>query len=104
MLSRNPFKFNNSHETCNQAKIESIFGSDTHVLISADDIKDEIANDEILCQLIKFAHQVWPESVSNELKPYFNVRSELSVYNDCLMRIDCVVFPCSIALEAGYQI
>ena len=35
-------------------------------IISADEIKDETANDTILCKLIKFVHQGWPESVANE--------------------------------------
>ena len=57
MLSRNPVKFNNNHETCHPAEIESIFGSDMHVMISADEIKGKTANDEILGQLIQFVHQ-----------------------------------------------
>ena len=67
-----------------------------HVMISADEIKSETANDEILCLIIKFVHQGWPKSISSKLKPCFKVHNKLSVCNDCLVRLDCIICPGSL--------
>ena len=56
IFSYNIVEFNNNQETRNQVGIESVFGCDMHVMITADEIKGETTNYQILCQLIKFVH------------------------------------------------
>ena len=75
ILSRNSVEFNINQETCNQSEIESVFCSDMHVMISTDEIKDERANDKILCQsnlCFKFDRKVFQMNLNHILMCVMN--------------------------------
>ena len=90
MLSRSPV-FHTCSDSCCIIEIDSIFGGN-QLLISADKIRAETVKDVTLGQLAKCVQEGWPAIIPDELKLYASVKDELSLYNGCILRADCVVF------------
>ena len=51
--------------------------------VTAAEIKISTKNDAILFEVLKYlSDDKWPEHISQELRPYFTKRNELSIEND----------------------
>ena len=51
--------------------------------VTAAEIKISPKNDAILFEVLKYlSDDKWPEHISQELRPYFTKRNELSIEND----------------------
>ena len=62
--------------------------------ITAIQIKQWTARDNVLAQVLKYVQHGWPEHVDDlDLKPYFPRRCELSLHNGCLLWGSRVVIP-----------
>ena len=61
--------------------------------ISSAQIRTWTSRDSLLSQVLRSVQQGWPTVVTEELKPYWNRRLELSVYDGCLLWGSRVVAP-----------
>lgn len=61
-------------------------------MISGDDIKDKTAADTCLSKIVQYVKHNWPAEVEEALKPYLQVKNELSLCNDCMFHLECAVF------------
>ena len=41
--------------------------------------------DPVLSKVLQYTRQLWPAEVTEELKPYFNRREELTLEGNCLL-------------------
>ena len=57
------------------------------------DIRKYTRQDPTLSSVLQFVKRSWPDNCENELKPYYNRRSELSVQEDCVLWGNCVIVP-----------
>ena len=54
--------------------------------VTAAEIKISTKNDGILFEVLKYRRDYkWPEHISQEPRPYFTKRNELSIENDIIM-------------------
>jgi hypothetical protein len=63
------------------------------LMISGNDIKDKTAADTCLSKIVQYVKQDWPAEVEEALKPYLQVKNELSLCSDCVFHLEYVVFP-----------
>jgi len=63
--------------------------------VKAVDIGKETTKDNVLSRVREYVIRGWPypENVSVDLKPFYKVRVELSVVNDCILRGSRVIVP-----------
>ena len=62
--------------------------------VTATHIKAATNRDRELCQVVQFLQKGWPANCPNdEMKPYFTRRSELSLYDGCVLWGNSVVVP-----------
>jgi hypothetical protein len=47
----------------------------------------------VLCKVTKYIREVWPKAISNELKPFYDVRDVLLLHRKCVLHNDCVIIP-----------
>ena len=90
MLSRLPVTETAKGPSCNvisHIQIETL-------PVTAAEIKISTKNDAILFEVLKYLRDdKWPEHISQELRPYFTKRNELSIENDIIMWGLRVVIP-----------
>ena len=90
MLSRLPVTETAKGPSCNvisHIQIETL-------PVTAAEIKISTKNDAILFEVLKYLRDdKWPEHISQELRPYFTKRDELSIENDIIMWGLRVVIP-----------
>ena len=81
MLSRLPVTETAKGPSCNvisHIQIETL-------PVTAAEIKISTKNDAILFEVLKYLRDdKWPEHISQELRPYFTKRNELSIENDIM--------------------
>ena len=69
--------------------------------------KKETINDTILQKLQEFTINGWPDNKSNvpsELRPYYSLRSEITVVNGLLFKNDRIIVPTSMRKEMKERI
>jgi hypothetical protein len=80
-------------ESAESELVWSIFGDVKVPLVSELDLVKATAEDPVLCEVTKYIRLGWPKVVSNELKPFYDVRDVLSLHRKCVLHNDCVVIP-----------
>ena len=76
--------------------------------VSSANISKASRQDPVLSRAINFTATTWPATVSDEVKPYFHKRHELSVHQDCLLWGTRVLVPAKLrpqvlqALHGGH--
>lgn len=61
--------------------------------VNPDKIRQWTNRDKVLSQVKEFIMTSWPESRDEELQPYFNRRTELSIHDGCIMWGARVIIP-----------
>ena len=62
--------------------------------MTATHIKAATNRNQELCQVVQFLQKGWPANChSDEMKPYFSRRSELSLYDSCVLWGNSVLVP-----------
>ena len=69
------------------------FGQIESLPVTAVQIATATRTDPLLSLVLSYVKKGWPETVSQDLKPYFHRRQELTVQNDCVMWGIRVVVP-----------
>ena len=64
--------------------------------VSSANISKASRQDPVLSRAIDFTTTTWPATVSDEVKPYFHKRHELSVHQDCLLWGTRVLVPAKL--------
>ncbi|KAK3793006.1 hypothetical protein RRG08_032268 [Elysia crispata] len=64
--------------------------------VSSANISKASRQDPVLSKAIDFTTTTWPATVSDEVKPYFHKRHELSVHQDCLLWGTRVLVPAKL--------
>ena len=64
--------------------------------ITVVDIRKATQSDKILSQVLHFTREGWPHSPTEELKPYFSRRQEISIEDNCLLWGIRVIIPNSL--------
>ncbi|XP_030039037.2 uncharacterized protein K02A2.6 [Manduca sexta] len=73
------------------------FVVDGSLPVTLHEIRNETCKDAILCKVISYINNGWPERVQNLLiKPYFLCKTQLSYENGCVMRGHKIVIPESV--------
>ena len=67
-------------------------------IVRAETVMTETANDPILAQVLRFVRNGWPMEVSDELKPFYSRRTELTIEDEILLWNERVVIPMSLRL------
>ena len=67
-------------------------------IVRAETVRKETANDPILAQVLRFVRNDWPMEVSEELKPFYSRRTELTIEDEILLWNERVVIPMSLRL------
>ena len=67
-------------------------------IVRAETVRTETANDPILAQVLRFVRNGWPMEVSEELKPFYSRRTELTIEDEILLWNERVVIPMSLRL------
>ena len=61
--------------------------------ISSDDIAKTTKEDSVLSTVCRYLRFGWPDKVTEELKPYYRIRDELSIECECIVWKNRVVIP-----------
>uniref|UniRef100_A0A5S6R6A2 RNA-directed DNA polymerase n=1 Tax=Trichuris muris TaxID=70415 RepID=A0A5S6R6A2_TRIMR len=61
--------------------------------VTAKQIKEETAKDELLKKIFHFLQNGWPHEISDKIKHFFNRRNSLSVVDGCLLSAERIVVP-----------
>ncbi|KAF2902442.1 hypothetical protein ILUMI_03744 [Ignelater luminosus] len=56
-------------------------------------IKLASARDKRLCKVIQFIRKNWPSTITENLKPFYRIRNELSIENNCLVWNNTLIIP-----------
>ena len=82
------------------ALIQTAFGSFTTTTVTLDQIAAATDVDETLSKVREHVLTAWPmkrQQLQSELRPYFDIRAELSVWNRCIVRGLRTIIPESLA-------
>ena len=71
--------------------------------ITVVDIRKATQSDKILSQVLHFTREGWPHSPTEELKPYFSRRQEISIEDNCLLWGIRVIIPNSKNVVTGWS-
>ena len=103
-LSRNPLP-DTSDETSDEAEIDAQVDYVVGSIPASDDTLSKIfssqQNDPQLKMIMEFVQKGWPakEKIDPQLKPYFQIRDELTVQNGLLMRGIRLVIPSALQFD-----
>ena len=104
-LSRAPVKIKPTEISDLQSLAEAFIATAVHSLPASSDLMERIRlaqmEDPVLSQAMKFCVDGWPakHTIKGTLKVYWNVRNELSIYNQLLLRSNRIVIPAGLQQE-----
>ena len=106
MLSRSPLQNPpNEHTLAQQADVEHFIQTVTHYLPASEGrlnlYRQGQANDPIVSKVIAYCQSGWPHrlQISEDLRPYWALRGELSLYDNLLLYGNRIVVPPKLRKE-----
>lgn len=66
------------------------------VPLSKREFQEATANDILLPSVIRYTTSTWPEDISPDLRPYFHVREQLSIFQGMLYKAEKLVVPAQL--------
>ena len=83
-LSHLPLVVNNGKKQLSESSVFNVRQIE-NLPVTAMQLKTATRRDPVLSKVLHYSKQGWPETITDDLKPYWLKRTEISVEDDCLM-------------------